>query len=177
MTVRPLLLLDVDGPLNPYAARLPRLRGYTTHRCHPANWLSRQTPGSRAHRRGLRVRLLPGHGARLTALPFDLAWATTWMHQANEMIAPVIGLPHDLPVIEWPELFAKDPDGLYWKTRPLLNWAAGRPFAWVDDMITDLDRAHVTAHHDAPSLLLRIDPRRGLRETDFATLISWSKSL
>ncbi|MET9528953.1 MULTISPECIES: hypothetical protein [unclassified Streptomyces] len=177
MTDRPLLLIDVDGPLNPYSARLARLRGYTAHRLHPANWLARQTPGSRAHRRGLCVRLHPEHGARLTALPFELVWATTWMHEANEMIGPVIGLPHALPVIEWPELFAKDPDGLFWKTRPLLEWAAGRPFAWVDDMITDLDTAHVTTHHDAPSLLLRIRPRHGLRERDFTTLTNWSKSL
>ncbi|WP_405781665.1 hypothetical protein [Streptomyces sp. NBC_00859] len=177
MTERPLLLIDVDGPLNPYTARFAGLRGYTAHRFHPANWLARQTPGSRAHRRGLRVRLHPGHGTRLTALPFELAWATTWMHQANEMIAPAIGLSGTLPVIEWPELFAKDPDGLYWKTRPLLEWAAGRAFAWVDDLITDLDTAHVTAHHDAPSLLLRIDPRQGLRERDFNALTDWSKSL
>ncbi|WP_406140750.1 hypothetical protein [Streptomyces sp. NBC_01089] len=177
MTDRPLLLIDVDGPLNPYTARFARLRGYTPHRFHPANWLARQTPGSRAHRRGLRVRLHPEHGARLTALPFELAWATTWMHQANEMIAPVIGLPGPLPVIEWPELFAKDPDGLYWKTRPLLEWAAGRPFAWVDDLITDLDTAHVATHHDAPALLLRIKPRHGLRARDFTTLANWSNSL
>ncbi|WP_432093901.1 HAD domain-containing protein [Streptomyces sp. bgisy100] len=177
MTDRPLLLLDVDGPLNPYAARLYRPRGYTTHRLHPAIWLSRQTPGSRSHRRGLRVRLNPGHGRRLTTLPYELAWATTWMHQANEMIAPAIGLPGDLPVIEWPELFTKDPDGLYWKTRHLLTWAAGRPFVWVDDMITDLDTAHVAAHHDAPALLLRIHPRRGLRDADFATLGRWAAEL
>ncbi|MEN8653406.1 hypothetical protein ABCR94_23095 [Streptomyces sp. 21So2-11] len=177
MKDRPLLLLDVDGPLNPYFARFPRLRGYTTHRLHPANWLSRQTPGSRAHRRGLRIYLHPGHGARLSALPYELVWATTWMHEANHMIAPVIGLPDALPVIEWPELFAKDPDGLYWKTRPLLKWAAGRPFVWVDDMITDLDTAYVAAHHDAPALLLRIHPRNGLRKADFATLTRWAEHL
>ncbi|MFF1392501.1 hypothetical protein ACFVZD_01595 [Streptomyces sp. NPDC058287] len=177
MTDRPLLLLDVDGPLNPYAARLPHLRGYSAHRFHPANWLSRQTPGSRRHRRGLRVVLNSSHGRRLVGLPFELAWATTWMHEANEMIGPAIGLPAALPVIEWPELFARDPDGLYWKTRPLLDWAAGRPFAWVDDMITDLDSRHVTAHHDAPALLLRIHPRHGLRERDFTTLTRWAEAL
>ncbi|MYV58164.1 hypothetical protein [Streptomyces sp. SID3212] len=177
MTERPLLLLDVDGPLNPYAARLHRPRGYTSTRLHPSAWLSRRTPGSRSHRRGLRVRLNPGHGARLLALPYELTWATTWMHEANVMIAPVVGLPTDLPVIEWPELFAKDPDGLFWKTRPLLEWAAGRPFAWVDDMITERDRTHVAAHHDAPALLLRIHPRRGLREADFATLVHWAEDV
>ncbi|MER5891138.1 hypothetical protein ABT160_45630 [Streptomyces sp. NPDC001941] len=172
----PLLLLDVDGPLNPYRAWLPRLRGYTAHRMHPTVWLARQRPGSRRHRRGLRVVLHPGHGRQLTDLPFQLAWATTWMHQANSLISPAIGLPPDLPVIEWPELFARDPDGLYWKTRPLLRWAAGRPFAWVDDMITARDVAYAE-RHDAPALLLRIHPRRGLREADFARLRAWAGSL
>ncbi|NEB75282.1 hypothetical protein G3I40_08565 [Streptomyces sp. SID14478] len=177
MTAKPLLLLDVDGPLNPYAARLPRLRGYTAHRLRPANWSSRQTPDSRALRRGLRVVLHPSHGARLQALPYELAWATTWMHEANELIAPAIGLPGDLPVIEWPELFATDPDGLYWKTRALVEWAAGRPFVWVDDMVTDLDVAYVREHHDAPALLLPIHPRHGLRAADFVRLREWAEAL
>lgn len=177
MTDRPLLLLDVDGPLNPYAARLPRLRGYAAHRCHPANWLARQTPAPAATAAGYGSCSTPPTAERLVGLPFELAWATTWMHEANEMIGPAIGLPAALPVIEWPELFARDPDGLYWKTRPLLDWAAGRPFAWVDDMITDLDSRHVTAHHDAPALLLRIHPRHGLREGDFTTLTRWAEAL
>ncbi len=174
MTDRPLLLLDVDGPLNPFRSHLSRLRGYTSHRMHPTAWMSRRSPDSRSARRGLRVRLHPSHGARLLALPFEPAWATTWMHEANSLIAPRIGLPGDLPVIEWPELFARDPEGLSWKTRPLLDWAAGRPFAWVDDMITPRDRAWVEARHPAPALLLRIDPRHGLRDRDFAALNAWA---
>lgn len=151
MTDRPLLLLDVDGPLNPFGARWWRPRGYVTRRVHPANWSSRQKPGSRRLRRGLRIRLSPAHGERLLALPYELAWATTWMHEANEMIGPVIGLPRDLPVIEFDNLFAADADGLYWKTRRVLEWAAGRPFVWVDDMITDVDVRHVAEHHDTPA--------------------------
>jgi hypothetical protein len=99
------------------------------------------------------------------------------MHDANEMIGPVIGLPADLPVIEFTDMFARDPDGLYWKTRRVLEWAAGRPFVWVDDMITDLDVRHVARHHDTPALLLRIDPRRGLGEPEFEELERWARSL
>lgn len=43
-------------------------------------------------------------------------------------------------------------------------------------MITDLDTAHAAAHHDAPALLLRIHPRRGMRE-EFAALVSWAGGL
>ncbi|MBT2467980.1 hypothetical protein J7E97_08830 [Streptomyces sp. ISL-66] len=173
----PLLLLDVDGPLNPFRSRLAGLRGYTSHRMRPTIWMSRRAPDSRSARRGLRVRLHPTHGPRLLSLPYELAWATTWMHEANTMISPHVGLPADLPVIEWPELFADDPDGLSWKTRHLTAWAAGRPFAWVDDMITPRDRAWVAAHHPAPALLLRIHPRQGLRPADFATLHRWAAGL
>jgi hypothetical protein len=177
MTDRPLLLLDVDGPLNPFAARMPVLRGYTTHRLRPSVWLSRQIPGTRRHRRGLRVRLNSSHGEQLTGLPFDLAWASAWMHEANTMIAPEVGLPADLPVVEWPESFTADPDGLLWKTRPVLEWTAGRPFAWVDDMLTDRDVAHVAEHYCAPALLLRVHPKWGLREQDFTQLREWAESL
>ncbi|MFK0172534.1 HAD domain-containing protein [Streptomyces sp. NPDC090306] len=177
MSVRPLLLLDVDGPLNPYRARFLRHRGYVTHRLRPADWSARQVPGSRRLRRGLRVRLHPAHGARLLALPYDLVWATAWMHEANDMIAPGLGLPEALPVIEWTRLFARDPDGLFWKTRQVVEWADGRPFVWVDDLITGLDVRHVADSHPGPALLLPVDPRRGLREYDFARLERWARSL
>ncbi|WP_328925112.1 hypothetical protein OG429_10985 [Streptomyces sp. NBC_00190] len=177
MTGRPLLLLDVDGPLNPFRSPLAGLRGYRSHRMRPDVWLGYRDPESRSARRGALVRLHPSHGARLLALPFELTWATAWTHQANTMIAPHIGLPGDLPVIEWPELFARDPEGLSWKTRALVDWAAGRPFAWVDDMINARDRAWVRAHHPAPALLLRIHPRRGLRDRDFAALTRWAAQL
>ncbi|MFZ3496822.1 hypothetical protein ACODT5_26990 [Streptomyces sp. 5.8] len=174
---RPLLLLDVDGPLNPFRSRLAGLRGYTSHRMRPSIWLSYRAPESRSAKRGLRVRLHPAHGARLLALPYEIAWATAWTHEANTLISPHMGLPADLPVIEWPEPFARDPDGLFWKTRPLVEWAAGRPFAWVDDLITPRDRAWVAAHHPAPALLLRIHPRHGLRPQDFTTLDQWAGTL
>jgi hypothetical protein len=47
------------------------------------------------------------------------------MHDANEMMGPVTGLPADLPVIEFTDMFAGDPDGLYRKTRRVLERAAG----------------------------------------------------
>lgn len=42
----------------------------------------------------------------------------------------------ELPVVDWPdESEADEPAALHWKTRALVDWAAGRPFAWVDDEI------------------------------------------
>ncbi|GAA1812077.1 hypothetical protein GCM10009835_34620 [Planosporangium flavigriseum] len=92
------------------------------------------------------------------------------MADANDVIAPALGLP-PLPVVDWPD---SDEDGpLHWKTRTLVDWAAGCSFVWVDDEITDVDRAWVSAHHHGHALLHRVDPRRGLTDTDFAVIADW----
>lgn len=176
-TCRPLLLLDVDGPLNPFAAHLParlnpRMRGYRTHRVLPPGYAARATDAGR-EAKPLRVRLNPAHGPALLGLDYDLVWATTWGADANDLIGPVLGLP-PLPVIEWPEMFQPELDGLFWKTRHLVAWAQGRPFAWVDDAITRKERRFVSAHHAGPALLHHVDPRWGLRAQDFTALARWA---
>ncbi len=182
--MRPVLLVDVDGPLNPYAAK-PHRRpaGYGTHRLLTPRWEAAERyrlalwglPDERA--RPLRVWLNPDHGPALAALPFDLVWATTWEEEANTYIAPVLGLP-TLPFIAWRAPRPEAPGGgLFWKTPEVVAWAKGRPFAWVDDEITDADRTWVDAHHDGPALLHWIDPRIGLATDDFAVLEEWAAGL
>ena len=152
---RPLLFLDVDGPLIPFgeAAREP-----LTHEGNP-----------------LLGRLDPAVGPRLLALPCDLVWATTWWHGANDTIAPRLGLPR-LPVVSRPEDDAPAPRGLHWKTRPLSEWAGHRPFVWLDDEIGPMDRLWIEAAHPAPALLLRVDPARGLTEEDFTATEEWLRA-
>lgn len=106
-------------------------------------------------------------------MPCELVWATTWLEQANDVIAPLLGLPR-LPVLEQVAPTAEDGYfGLHWKTRALVEWAAGRAFAWLDDEITDADREWIADRHPAPALPLRVDPRRGLTDGDLDTLESW----
>jgi hypothetical protein len=98
------------------------------------------------------------------------------MDDANLEVAPRIGLPV-LPVVDWPEDEEEQAvRGLHWKTRGLVTWAAGRPFGWLDDEISDVDRAWVAAHHPGPALLHRVDPRVGLVEADFAAAERWLTS-
>jgi hypothetical protein len=172
---RPLLLIDIDGPLNPYAAKTTRRPdGYTTHRMLPASWVARQANPSRA--KPLRVWLNHQHGAMLQALPYDLVWCTTWQAEANEWIAPHLGLP-ELPHVPFEELWAKRHDGTYFKTWEVVRWAQGRPFAWVDDEIGAADREYAADIHEGPALLHHVDPRLGLLPADFQALADWAATL
>ncbi|WP_340377945.1 hypothetical protein U5640_24810 [Streptomyces sp. SS7] len=153
----PLLFLDVDGTLIPFGGPGPH-REYGTS-SHP-----------------LLPRLDPALGPRLLALGCTPVWATTWLHEANELLSPWLGWP-PLDVVDWPE-DTEVPAGwcgaaLHWKTRVLVERAAGRPFVWLDDEIGDVDRAWVRAHHPGPALLRRIDHRYGVGEQDFAAVRAW----
>ncbi|GAA4927173.1 hypothetical protein GCM10023237_56050 [Streptomyces coeruleoprunus] len=171
MTDKPLLLIDVDGPLNPYEAlshsRPPE--GYHKHRMRPSGWHDAQP---------LPVLLNPAHGRELRALAdaYELVWATTWKGEANEWIGPRLGLP-ELPYIDWPRMHGKAPRGTFWKTQYVLEYAAGRPFAWVDDDLTAYDRDFVDRNHLAAALLVRVDPRIGLIRVDFDALADWAAAL
>ena len=126
---RPLLFLDVDGPLIPFGG---------SAREYP---VSREVESSNP----LLARVNPALGSGLLALGCDLVWATTWMDEANECVAPLLGLP-TLPVVTWPDFPEDDHDariGLHWKTRGIVARAAGLPFVWIDDEATDVDRTWV----------------------------------
>lgn len=155
-----LLFLDVDGTLLPFGAAGP----YPTYD-------ARFDLPAAAVGHPLLNRVDPALGARLAALGCELVWATTWMDDANVCLAPWLGLP-PLPLVDWPDE-NELPAPLHWKTRPLVDWADGRPFVWVDDEITGADREWVAAHHPAPALLHRVDHRRGLTERDLAAVEEW----
>jgi hypothetical protein len=83
----PLLLLDVDGVLNPFAApACPP--GFSEHDFFPG-----EEP----------VRVCPAHGPWLQELAtrFRLVWATAWGDDANRLLAPLLQVP-ELPVIAFP---------------------------------------------------------------------------
>ena len=83
---RPLLFLDVDGPLIPFGRSSGDYETFTD--------ADSGNP--------LLSRVDPALGPRLLALGCDLVWATTWLADANECVAPLLGLP-PLPVLDFPD--------------------------------------------------------------------------
>jgi HAD domain in Swiss Army Knife RNA repair proteins len=160
--MRPLLLLDFDGPLNPYRAKVVP-PGYEPQEI---------VEGEKTWR----VLINPRHGAELTALAetFDLVWATSWEHGANRLLSPLLGLPSDLPTIVWPRRESVAGRGS-WKTSYVADWVGERPFAWVDDEVDRYDRIHLQGLGQ-PHLVHRVESHVGLTAADFAVLREWGKS-
>ena len=96
------------------------------------------------------------------------------MHRAAPGPCPV----GDGDLADTPETAEQDERaGLHWKTRTLVDRAAGRPFIWLDDEITDADRTWVAAHHPGPALLHRVDPSSGIAQADYAAVEEWLRTL
>lgn len=151
---RPLVFLDVDGPLIPFGRGDGHYPVFTdTDLGNP-----------------LLSRVDPALGPRLLALGCDLVWATTWLDEANECVAPLLGLP-PLPVLDFPDDDAVG--GLHWKTRRIVEYAAGRPFVSIDDETTAADRSWVASHHPGPALLHPVQASTGLTFDDVATIAAW----
>lgn len=157
MTDGPLILLDLDGVLNPFAATTCPA-GYREREFHPGEGPERYCP---AH----------GGWIRELAAAADLRWATAWGDEANTIYGPAIGLARPLPFIEFPP-----PPFPPQHKAPAIAAAAGdRPLAWIDDNHTDAGRAWAAAR-TAPTLLVPIDPAIGWTRADVDRVLAWVSS-
>ena len=154
--ILPLLLLDVDGVLNPYAApACPS--GYTEHEFFPG-----EDP----------VRVCAAHGRWLRELAarFELVWATAWGAEANRLLAPLLQLP-ELPVIRFPPAPFQPRD----KLPPVIGYAGHRPLTWLDDQLSP--EAHAwAARRPTPTLLIDISPAEGLTRAVVDQSLRWAAS-
>jgi hypothetical protein len=140
----PILLLDVDGVLNPYPDLPP---GFEEHFLFPAD----REP----------VRLAPHHRPWLHELleSFQIVWATGWGVDANRLLGPVFGLP-ELPHVALPH----DRFNPREKVTAIDAMVGDRSAAWVDDLVTPEARRWASARSH-PTILIEVNPlRHRLRE-------------
>ncbi|MGW3853323.1 HAD domain-containing protein [Micromonospora arida] len=154
---RPLLLLDVDGVLNPYGTPQPP-SGYTEHHLFPG-----EEP----------VRINPDHGAWIieASTILDVTWATSWNDEANQFLAPLLHIA-SLPVITMPPTPFHPSD----KVPLVAAYAQRRPAAWVDDLHTPQARTWA-AGRSSPTLLITTNPTIGLTRDSIDHVIAWAKAL
>lgn len=157
---KPVLFVDVDGVLSvfgfPVEADLPG----------PFHWVD-----GIAH-------CIPTHvGPRLERLAsdFELVWATGWEEKANEYLPHILGLSvSELPVLTFDgrAVFGSS----HWKLDAIDEYAGGRPAAWIDDNL-DHTCEEWAATREAPTLLVRTDPRTGITDEHVDLLLGWAADL
>lgn len=156
----PVLFVDVDGVISTY--------GFD---------LSAAAPGRFQLVDGIVHHIAPGMGERLVLLAerFELVWATGWGDRANDHLPAILGLPRQLPVVEFDSAPGADGGG-HWKLSALDRWSPARPSAWIDDGHNDACVAWARARA-APTLLVPTDPAVGMTDRDVETLLTWAISI
>lgn len=168
---RPLAFVDVDGVLNRFVStEIAAERGYDTVTLRPEILPMSFT-----------LHLDPEDTRRLAELSrgFDLAWATTWSHDAPRLVAPRLQLPTDWPVAETEVETAGKVPGI-------LAVAGPRPFVWLDDAPVPEDVA-LLRRTRTPHLLITIpapyvthaDPglATGLTDAHVERALAWAEGL
>jgi len=146
----PLILVDVDGVLNPSQ---PKAHGYRSH------WVF---PNGVPHR----LWLHPMHGQMLSELAgaanADLVWASYWRDRANTWIAPRIGLPsiRVIPIRSYWRQSARSSLG-EWKAAYVAAWIGQTPFVWFEDD-PHVPRYLAQLHGLGRHLIVTVDPATGL---------------
>ncbi len=152
--VAPYLLLDVGGVLSPY--------GLTP----PSDFSEREIGG-------IWVVWTDSHAGRIERLAesFELVWATTWEHYANQALCPALGI-NPLPYIR----FVRGQT----ETRKLdsvREFVGDRPAAWIDDDL--YDDAHSWArlrNETTPTLLVQTTPSIGFTDEHVDELLAFASS-
>lgn len=136
------------------------------------------------HLDGFNVWLNPAIGAALLALAgscdAEIVWATTWNHDANTFIAPNVGLPSDLPMLELPDINSTDPwigRPTTWKLPTVAGWAAQHPdhrIVWFEDDLCSDARDWSKDHGN--TLLVQPSPNHGITRKHLDTVDAFLKA-
>ena len=154
---RPVLAVDVDGVVS--------LFGFED---------LNEVPGEFHLIDGIAHCISRAAGERLRRLSqwYDLVWATGWEERANDHLPALLGLHGDLPYLTFGGRARVG--AAHWKIDAIAEYAGDRPLAWVDDCIDEECRSWARTR-PGPTLLVPVDPGRGLEEVQTETLIEWAK--
>jgi hypothetical protein len=174
---QPLAFLDVDGPLNVYAADRSK-----THLVKREVDLDGSV---------YTVRLDPSHAKlvrRLANAGFELVWGTLWEDHANDHLLDWLELDRPLPVVP----FGADADMLLplpsclpprkfsWqpfcdKAPAVCRYAGDRPFVWFDDDFRsgDVEWAEQRTEDGTPTRLVHVGEDEGLTGSHVNQALDW----
>jgi hypothetical protein len=157
--LRPMLLVDFDGVLNPFAAaECPP--GFTEYGLD-------EFPGDDP------VRLNPAHARWLRDLAplYEMAWASACPEDLNLycgrliQLSPMRRVPMPVPPF--------DPDV---KVDAIDAFVGQRAVAWLDDAFGTVARDWARGR-GAPTLLVHVDPETGLTREVIDVLAAWPRSI
>lgn len=151
---RPLLLLDIDGVLQPAGRSVPS--GF-----------------ERLEFVDSVVVLNPAHGDWLRDLaePFEIVWASTWAASANRLIGSRLGLPPFAHI----DLGVLATNGTR-KLHSVQAFVGDRPFAWIDDELFE-DAYDWAAARPEPALLIRTQAYVGMTSEHVDALTAFAADL
>lgn len=154
-----LLLLDIDGVLNPFAAQsIPD--GYIAHHLFDG-----EDP--------VLVNTHHGDWVRELATAFDVVWVSAWGQDANHLLAPLLELP-PLPMVPMPTA----PFPATGKVPAVAAFAGNRPVVWIDDALAlaavAASAREWAARRRAATLLISIDPAVGWSRDHVDQALRWA---
>lgn len=162
-SVRPLLLVDVDGVIS--------LFGFDA---------AAPPPGRPTLIDGV-PHLLSFQAAEVllaVADRYDCAWCTGWKERANEHLPWLLDLPRGWPFVPL-KVETRPGSGVagHWKLGAIDAFAGpDRPLAWIDDDFNEACFAWAAAR-SAPTVLVECDPAVGLVKEGEAELLRFAASV
>lgn len=154
--MKPILALDVDGPINTFGAQ----NSDDVYECMAGDipvTIPRSIPEF--------LRQLNKH--------FQIVWYSSWKRSANQYISPLVGLPTNLPVIDF-DRYGSQKLGGSRKFFGLLGWLKDDMIVAVVDDEIGLDMIDWSKERAAPTLLVEIDSRLGIQAHQVTELIRFA---
>lgn len=171
---KPLLLVDVDGVLCPFGWDTMHFDGGIPTESTINRLRKSRFPGY-VYQEHAYVHVSQDNAQRLVDLSeiFELAWCTGWGDKANEVIGPLHNLP-ELPVVE---INGFSPH-IHWKLDAIEEFVGDKPYAFIDDDITDLGVVYANLrNHSIPTLWLPIHCHEGLTEAHYEDLVAFAEEV